>query len=716
MSQSMSRRVSRALNDQSLQTALTRLMSLMKVGRQIAFAGVDFDALSQEIRRVKEKAITDLPRLAEEFKEKAARVGAIVYEAKNAAEANTYILNLAQKQGIRSIVKSKSMLCEEIGLREHLEKAGIEVTETDIGEWIVQLAGERPAHLVGPALHKTIEQVAELFSRATGQTLEPEPQLLLDTARNALRQHYIDARMGISGVNMAIAETGTLTIVTNEGNGCMTTTLPPVHVAVVGYEKIIPTWEDTATILRLLSLCTNSMKMPIYVSYITGPSHVSAPFAKTATATGPSELHIVMVDNGRWKMWESPDFREALYCIKCGACLNVCPVFNSLAGQTYGYIYQGGIGAVLTAFFHGLDKARDPASLCLGCMTCKEACPVRIDIPQLVLRLKATIAQKGGLPWAERFVYNTFLKHPQRLDAAMKAAYYIEKRFADPDATVRHLPPPLNELTDAISLPTLSATPLRQRLANIAHPKTTGQPKVALYAGCIGNYVYPETCEQAVDTLQKLGAQVYFPPGQGCCGAPAYFSGDTSTTLYLAKTNLAALEEENPDYIVTLCPGCAVMLKQNYPIIAKPNPKLNQRAKAIADKVRDFFQLVLQLVPVTTEPHTKRKVTYHDPCHLKRGLGIASEPRQLLQHCGFEIVEMADADVCCGFGGRVVLDYPQLSASVLKRKLDSIEASGAEIVVTSCLPCVLQLRGGLDKRHSQIKVLHIAELLANTNM
>ncbi len=714
MPQAMSRRVRRALNDQSLQIALARLMSLMKMGRQIAFAGVDFDALSQEIRRVKEKAIADLPHLAEEFKEKATRAGAIVYEAKNADEANTYILNLAQKRDIRHIVKSKSMLCEEIELRQYLAKADIEVTETDIGEWIVQLAGERPAHLVGPALHKTIEQVAELFSSATGQKLEPEPQLLLDTARNALKQHYIDARMGISGANMAIAETGTLAIVTNEGNGCMTTTLPPVHVAVVGYEKIIPTWEDSATILRLLSRCTNSMKMPVYVSYITGPSYTSAPFGKTTTATGPAELHIVMVDNGRWEMWHSPEFREALYCIKCGACLNVCPVFNSLAGQTYGYIYQGGIGAVLTAFFHGLDKARGPASLCLGCMTCKEACPARIDIPRLVSQLKTTIAEKQGLPWAERFVYGTFLRNPRRLDAAMKAVYLFEKRFADADSIVRHLPPPLDTLTDAISLPTVSPIPLRQRLINSAHPQTTGEPKVALYAGCVGNYVYSETCVQAVKVLQKLGANVYFPWEQGCCGAPAYFSGDSTTALKLAETNITALEQESPDYIVTLCPGCAVMLKQNYLTLTKPNPHLNKRSKSIADKVCDFSQLILRLSPQTTpKPTAGQKVTYHDPCHLKRGLGIASEPRQLLRSHGFEVAEMADADACCGFGGRVVLDYPQLSASILKRKLDAIEATGVSTVVTSCLPCVLQLRGGLDKRHSPIKVLHIAELLAN---
>lgn len=715
MSRTMSKQVSRALSDKDLQTALSRLMSLMKIGRQIAFAGVDFDALSTQIREVKERAIANLPHLVEEFKKQATKAGAIVYEAKNANEANSYVLKLTQRAGVRHVVKSKSMLTEEIGLREHLEKAGIEVTETDIGEWIIQLARERPAHIVGPAIHKTIEQVAELFSKATGQKLEAEPQLLLDTARNMLRQKYIDAQMGISGANMAIAETGTLTIVTNEGNGCMVTTLPPIHVAIVGYEKIVSTWEDTATILRLLSRCTASMKMPVYVSYITGPSRLSATLGTgSTTATGPAELHIVLVDNGRWEMWRSPYFQEALYCIRCGACLNVCPVFASLAGQTYGYIYQGGIGAVLTAFFHGMDKARDPASLCLGCMACKEACPARIDIPRLVSQLKTIIAEEQGLPWVERFVYNTFLRNPRRLDAAMKAVYLFEKRFADADSIVRHLPPPLDTLTDAISLPTVSPITLRQRLISSTHPQTTGQPKVALYAGCVGNYVYPETCEQALKVLRQYGADVYFPSEQGCCGAPAYFSGDSTTALKLAEANITALEQEGPDYIVTLCPGCAVMLKQNYLTLTKSTPYLNKRSKFIADKVCDFSQLVLRLSPQTApKPTSGQKVTYHDPCHLKRGLGIASEPRQLLHSYGFEIVEMADADACCGFGGRVVLDYPQLSASILKRKLDAIEATGVSAVVTSCLPCVLQLRGGLDKRHSPIKVLHIAEFLAN---
>lgn len=712
MSRTMSRQVARALNDQNLQTALSRLVSLIKMGRQVAFAGVDFDSLSREVRRVKERAIEDLPCLADEFKRKAAASGAIVYEAKDAREASAYVLDLAQQKGIKRVVKSKSMLTEEIGLRERLEAAGIEVTETDIGEWIVQLAQERPAHLVGPAIHKTIEQVAELFSKATGQKLTPEPQLLLDVARNTLRQRYIDAQMGISGANMAIAETGTLTIVTNEGNGCMVTTLPPVHVAIVGYEKIVATWEDTAAILRLLSRSTAGMKMPVYVSYITGPGHGASPTGAPApSAAGPAELHIVLVDNGRWQMWHSPDFREALYCIKCGACLNVCPVFTSLAGQVYGYIYQGGIGAVLTAFHHGPDKARDPSSLCLGCMACREVCPARIDIPQLVLRLKALIADREGLPLIDRFVYGTFLRHAHRLDAAAKAAYYLERQFAGPDSIVRHLPRPLDTLTNTISLPTIAPQSLRQRLGHLSHPGTTGRTRVALYSGCIGNYIYPETCEQAMETLRKCGADVYFPPDQGCCGAPAYFSGDIPTSLSLAQTNIVALEKHNPDYVVTLCPGCAVMLKQKYLSLTGQDPSLNQRAKAIADKVRDYSQLMLELAPdIAPATCLGQRATYHDPCHLRRGLGITAEPRELLKRLGYEIVEMADPDACCGFGGRVLLDYPQLSASVLKRKLDAIETTGVTTVVTSCLPCVLQLRGGLDKRHSPVKVLHIADL------
>ena len=714
MSRTMTKRVHKALADENLQTALTRLMGLIKFARQIAFTGIDFESLSKEIRRVKENSIANLPQLVEQFKAKAAKAGAVVYEAEDAEDANNYVLKLAQERNVKHIVKSKSMLGEEIELREYLEQAGIEVTETDIGEWIVQLAGEKPAHIVGPAIHKTIEQVAELISRATGQEFGSDPQALLDAARRALRQTYIDADMGISGANIAIAETGTLTIVTNEGNGCMATTLPPIHVAVVGYEKIVPRWEDAAAIFKLLSRCTAGMKMPVYISHITGPGRTDAITGSTLHgAGGPSEVHIVLVDNGRLQMRKAVEFREALYCIKCGACLNVCPVFASLAGQTYGYIYQGGIGAVLTAFLHGMDEAEDVASLCLGCMACKEACPARIDIPRMITLLKANLAEEKGLPWTSKVAYRNILKHPQRLDSTVKAGSYLLQPFADKDSMIRRLPYPLNSLTQAISLPAPPHQPLRDRLKDYWTPKEVGKPKVAFYSGCIAAYAYPEVGEDVISVAKECGAEPYYPVGQACCGAPAFFAGDFDTALSLAKTNIAALEEMNPDYIVTVCPGCAAVIQREYLELTASEPAWNRRARAISKKIRDFSQLVLELDPsAEKKPSRNQKITYHDPCHLKRGIGISNEPRELLEREGFDLVEMADADACCGFGGHVVLDYPMLSAAVLKRKLKNIKATGVDTVVTNCLPCVLQLRGGLDKCNSNIKVIHSAELLA----
>jgi len=715
MSRAMAERVHRALADENLQTALTRLLGLIKYVRGITFANLDFETLSGEIRHVKETSIANLPDLVEQFKLQATKSGAIVYEAEDAEDARGYISMVVHEHGVKHIVKSKSMLGEEIGIREHLEKMGITVTETDIGEWIVQLASERPAHLVGPAVHKTIEQVAELVSNAVGGNIGTEPQALLDASRQALRKTYIQAEMGMSGANIALADTGSLIVVTNEGNGCLSTTMPPVHVAMVGYEKIVSGWNDAAAILRLLSRCTTGMKMPVYVSHITGPSRTDAiPGSVHMGSGGPRELHIVLVDNGRWQMQETEDFREALYCIKCGTCLNVCPVFASVAGQTYGYIYHGGIGAILTAFQHSAEEAEDVASLCLGCMACRDACPARIDIPRMIVALRTGLAQETGLPWLSKMAYGRVLKHPPTFDKVLKVASYLQQPFVDKDRMIRQLPGSLKSLTQTISLPALSRKPLGDRLKENSSPGKTDKPKVAFYSGCVGTYAYPETCEQAMQLLKQCGAQPFYPQKQACCGAPAYFAGDAETALGLAKENIAALEEMKPDFIATVCPGCASMLKKEYVKLTSGEPKLNRRAKALAEKVRDLSQLVMELTPSQLpKPSRNQKITYHDPCHLKRGLGIFDGPRKLLEREGFEIVEMADADACCGFGGHVVLTYPELSKSILKRKIDNIEATGVDTVVTNCLPCVLQLRGGLDKRKSKIKVVHSVELLAD---
>lgn len=714
MTAKMRKRVNKALADRDLQKALPTFTLITKVARQIGMEGIDFAALRDEVRRVKEESIADLPRLVERFKARAAEAGAVVYEAKDARDAANYVLKVARERNVNRVVKSKSMVTEEIELNERLEHAGIVVRETDLGEYIVQLAGERPSHLTGPAIHKTIEQVAELFSRASGEKLPPDPPLLLKTAQRELRQDYINADMGISGANIAVAETGTLVVVTNEANGCLVTTLPPVHIAVVGCEKLVSTLDDATTILRLLSRSTTGQKQSVYVSYITGPGATQA-FTETPLpgAQGPGELHIVLVDNGRSQMRESDEFREALYCIKCGACLNVCPVFGSVAGQTYGYIYQGGIGAVLTAFLHGMDKAADPASLCMSCRACTEVCPAHIDIPRMILRLRAKLVAGKGLPLVERIAYRGILSHPARLDRAVSIGSRLQSPFVGRGDMIRRLPPPLSSLTRTISLPAASRPPLRRRMKEFSSPGEGAHPTVAFYAGCIANYAYPGIGEAVMKWLRECGAEPYYPPGQACCGAPALDAGDEQSFIRLAKINIAALEEMTPDYIVTVCPGCAVMLQQEYPRLLGGDPEWGQRAEAMSAKIRDFSQLALELTPsAEKKPSQELRVTYHDPCYLKRGLDVSHQPRRLLEREGFEIVEMNDADACCGFAGQFVLHYPELSASILNRKLDNIAATGVEVVVTGCTPCVLQLRGGLDKRNSNVRVMHIAEVMA----
>jgi Fe-S oxidoreductase len=419
------------------------------------------------------------------------------------------------------------------------------------------------------------------------------------------------------------------------------------------------------------------------------------------------------VDNGRTQIRQSDEFKEALYCIKCGACLNICPVFGSVAGQIYGYIYQGGIGAILTAFLHGIDKAADPASLCMNCMACTEVCPAGIDIPHMILSLRKNIVAQSGLSWTDKITYHGILSHPGRLNTTIKVGSYLQSPFVGKDSMIRRLPYPLNSLTRTISLPAAAHHPLHHRMKNFSSPGETAQPTVAFYAGCVADYAYPEIGEDVMKYLQKCDAAPYYPRKQTCCGAPALVTGDEETCIKLAKINIAAIEEMNPDYVVTVCPGCAVMLQQEYPRLLANDPEWSERAKAMSTKIRDFSQLVLQLTSTAEKmPSQNLKVTYHDPCYLRRGLGIYHEPRQLLNREGFEIIEMNDADVCCGFAGTFVLEYPELSGSILNRKLDNIEAAGVDIVVTNCTPCVLQLRGGLDKRKSNIKVMHSAELLA----
>jgi L-lactate dehydrogenase complex protein LldF len=700
-----------ATQDSYLKLALERSAKAYEAARAQGMAGVDFEGLRAEIRVIKERSIARLPELIERFCREAERVNAVVYEAESPEDAQRYIAELARDRGVELIVKSKSMLTEEIELNKHLESAGMKVVETDLGEWIIQLAGEKPSHFTQPAAHKTREQVAELFSKVTGKKLDADIPQLIEVARNELRRAFVEAQMGITGANIAVAETGSLVIVTNEGNSRLVSTLPPIHVAVVGYEKLVESLDDANAIIKLLARSGTGQKMTAYVSYITGPSRTTDIEKTLALGVhGPKELHIVFVNNGRTAMRDDEDCAEALYCLKCGACLNVCPAYRAVGGHVYGNSYIGGIGAVVTAFHRNLDSAEPTLGLCNGCGKCVSVCPSLVDTPGMTLALRERLVREHGLSTSERLKFEMFGDLSTLETAAkMARAARIPMLLAKPFLNQTSVAPNYMRMGLAFS-----GNPLRNRLPEVTKPEGKPVGRAAFYAGCLIDAMYPEIGEAVVKVLTKLGIEVSFPKAQVCCGAPMVYAGDTETAKSLAEQNVKALRDV--DYVITACPTCAVGLKEDTARLLE-GTELHEEALSLADKVKDFNDYLINILHAKEKlaeliGKTPGKVTYHDPCHLIRGLGISAEPRANLAVAGLELVEMPESDVCCGFAGSHSFKYPDISESILQRKIANVKSVEPDIVATDCPGCILHIRGGMTTYDCPAQVKHTAEILA----
>src|ERR1017187_8556643 len=345
--------INKALHNPNLTGALGRFSEAYRISRQ---KGYDFEALRTQIAERKSYAASHLDELADLFTKNAEARGTKVFRTNDPAKVREYILNLARKNGVKSVVKSKSMASEEIHLNKHLEAAGIEVGETDLGERIIQLAGQTPSHMVMPAIHMTKEEVATVFNEQVEAGQKPDIPKLVKFARAKLRTKFLNAEMGITGANIAVAETGTLVIVTNEGNARLVTTLPKIHVAIVGLEKLMEKFEDVVPVLTALPKSATAQLMTSYVSMISGPV--------PNTDGSLKQLHVILMDNRRTEMSQDPKFKQAMQFIRCASCLNVCPVFRLVGGHVFGKIYTGGIGTILTAWFDALKASDDIQGLC----------------------------------------------------------------------------------------------------------------------------------------------------------------------------------------------------------------------------------------------------------------------------------------------------------------------------------------------------------------
>jgi len=365
-------------------------------------------ALGLEVRRIKEESISRMHELVKEASEAIEENNGKAYVARTSEEARRIVAEIVGEGKL--IVKSKSLTCEEILLREYLEEEfKCKVVETDLGEFIVQVRGEKPTHIINPSIHVPREEVARTFSKLAGRELPSDIPTLVAFAREYLRKYYMKADVGISGANVVAAQTGTIFIVENEGNARFSTNAPPVHVCVVGIEKVVPTLSDAFKVIEVLPAYATGVTMAAYVSMITSPSRTADIEKKVVYgAHGPKELHVVFLDNGRSEIARHPVFREALYCLKCGGCLYECPVYRVLDGR-FGHNYFGGVGSVWTAYTRGFDKALF-AYLCTGCGRCREVCPVRVDVPRLVEELRAELVKMGFKhPKAEQFFKNIAL-------------------------------------------------------------------------------------------------------------------------------------------------------------------------------------------------------------------------------------------------------------------------------------------------------------------
>ena len=427
---------SKKLNDAVLQKAMKKAKGKFVDGRAASVATIDnWEDIRTYSAAMRDRVIANLDAYLIEFEKNAVRRGSVVHWAETAEEANAIIVEIARKNAVKTVTKSKSMVSEEVSLNDALEAAGVKVLETDLGEYILQLAKEPPSHIVAPAVHKSKEQVAELFVTHHHKPLLTDISAMTREAREELRAHFLNADMGISGANFVIAETGTTLTVTNEGNADMVTTIPRIHCVITGIEKVIPTLEDFATLIRLLPRSAVGQSIANYLTLTTGVK-------RAEEQEGPEQMHIVLVDAGRTKLL-GDDMQSMLRCIRCGACMNHCPVYQNVGGHAYGWVYPGPMGSVLTPTYVGIENAGDLPNAATFCGECQVVCPVKIPLPDLMRKLREKQFEMHLRPFSERFaikVWAFFVKRPMLYSLASRIGARVAAWMGGREKLIHKLP------------------------------------------------------------------------------------------------------------------------------------------------------------------------------------------------------------------------------------------------------------------------------------
>ena len=690
-------KITKSLGEISQRHALLAAVKRGREGRADALRQLaDSEAFRREVKAIKEKCIATLDELISKFTEHASARGAKVYFARTGEQACQYILKLAKEKNAKLIAKSKSLTTEEIELNHPLERAGFQVIETDLGERIIQMAGELPYHLVFPAVHKTAAQVAELFSRATGKSVTSELGDIMSLMRRTLRPIFLNADIGITGANVAIAETGALLIETNEGNGRLVCSIPPLHVVVVGVEKIVETIEQALMMIRAHPISATGQPLTTYVSFFAGRSPLGSSEGR--------EFHIVLLDNGRFQMRNDDWFREALHCIRCGACMNICPTYGVLGGHIFGHIYPGPIGIPWTAQVHGLLNAAKFTDLCISCGLCKEICPAEIDMPMMIAKVKNQILEKQSQPLVNRVLMASEIFAKLACATAPVSNWILQSRGA------KFLAQKIFGIDRRRSLPSFARQTFKQQFAKRAAPRDPNL-EVAFFVDYFANYIHPEIAMLATSLLARAKIRVALPK-QKTSGYPYISYGELQKAKKIALFNLQHIFPfiQAGNDLIMIEPTAAYAFKYVYPKLLD----YSQPSVAAAQHTFEFFEYikklreegVLLLPPQIME---RRKFGYHIPCH-QRALSSGSPTLQLLKSLGFD-VEVIETGTCCGMAGTFgmktgPLGY-DLSNAVGEPLFEMFKDRGVDAILTESSVCKMQLQHGTG-----LQVLHPLELIA----
>lgn len=715
-------RYATALADPNVRTGLTAFQRGWRESRDTAIAALElqedrtFDELRRELAAIKDGVIADWDRYIDQFTANATAAGATVTRVAGPEEANEAFVRIVRDAGAHLVVKGKSMVSEEIGLNHHLEANGITPIETDLGEWILQLAGETPSHLVMPAIHKRKEQIAELFTRVLGREFPPEDiPNMVTAARTELRAQFLASGVGLSGANALVAEGGSVMLVCNEGNNRMSVALPPVHIVTAGIEKLIPTYADAMKQVRLLARSATGQPITVYTNFVTGPRP-------------GQQQHILLLDNGRSAMAQDPDVAAALRCIRCGACADVCPPYGVVGGHAFGHVYTGAIGLVNTEFHHGIEAAAGPQSLCVSCGACATVCPTDIPLPVQILEIRRHVAEAaapapGGR--AIRLGISAF-QHRWLVDLGFRAAGLATTPFRTDGVT--RLPTALTDRPQVQtwlgwrSPPAIPIRPARDALKHgrMDEPgRLAAQPlagrRVQLFLQCLSDRMAPEIPIAAAKLLRAAGATVIVPREQHCCGLPAYDAGEQDVARRMIRQTVDAMT--GVDDVVTPASSCLVMMKHDAPHLVRGDVEEVERAQQLAGRTYDLISYLTtgpgRLPAGSLDDGDRTPVTVHRFCQASNTLTRTDTVEQLLRDvAGVPVIPLPEAAECCGFGGSTSVRHPAVAAGILDRKLGCVDRTQASILITDNPGCILHLRGGVDASGRQVRVLHLAEYLA----